>query len=50
MAEVMRFLDKMDDTREMRTQDRPEIWQMDGFRSEWSSYMNEWIDDNADWG
>lgn len=48
--DVMRFLDKMDATRGLRIKDRPQIWQMDGYRQEWNAYIDEWIDDNADRG
>ena len=46
--EIISYLDWMDRTRNIRTQGRPEIWQMDGYRREWNRYMDEWVDDNAD--
>ena len=49
MAEIMRFLDEMDATREIRLQGRPDVWQMNGYRREWNAYMDEWVDDNSDW-
>ena len=48
MSEIDKYLDWMDHTRGIRNQNRPEIWQMDGYRREWNQYMNEWVEDNYD--
>ena len=43
------ILDAMEETRQERIMERPQIWQMNGFRTEWNAYVSEWIEDNADW-
>lgn len=48
MAEIMRFLDAMDATREVRTMGRPGIRTYEGYRAEWYEYEDEWFDDNAE--
>ena len=48
MAEVIKFLDWMDSTRNMRTQGRTDAWMMNGYRKEWNRYIDEYYDDNAD--
>lgn len=46
---LVEFLDYLDHTRDTRTQGRPDISQMYGYRNEWNDYVQSWVDDNADW-
>lgn len=42
MPEIMKFLDELEESREERLQNRPEIPQHDGFRHEWATYYEEY--------